>query len=88
MADTTVECIGFVPVDSGMVAIVDPCRADGLADEFDALGGHELPATQGYGRGGASVMSHTGDGVYPVFAERDADGRTLRLIIDFDPEGA
>ena len=34
-----------------------------------------------------AVCSSTayGDGMFPVYAEKDRDGRILRLVIDFDP---
>lgn len=35
-----------------------------------------------------AVCSSTawGDGMFPVYAEKDSKGRVLRLIIDFDPD--
>lgn len=34
----------------------------------------------------AAICSGYGDGVFPVFVERNADGVIVKVIIDFDPE--
>lgn len=88
------EYIGDVSVDSGMVAIVDPSyltRTSGLfvadADKLyaecrDVGDGGVVPTRHGVPLA-VSLRSFGGDGVFPVYAERDARGLTTRVVIDF-----
>ncbi len=65
------ELVGHVLIDSGQVAIIDPCHVDDPTltyDEFCVLG---VCSSTGYG-----------DGSYPVYAKMQ-DGRVARLIIEF-----
>ena len=45
---------------------------------------------KGFGRCGEGFVTATahGDGIYPVYAEIDGEGRVLRIWIDFDPQVA
>jgi hypothetical protein len=71
------KVIGHVYVDSGRVLIIDPCRVleyNEAADEFDANEGEVISPT------------YCGDGVYPVVAEMDEEGRVVRLIVELAPD--
>ena len=55
--------------------------------EYSYLGACNATLTKGYGElnAGSSVVFNTGygDGVYPVYAELDEDGRIVKITIDF-----
>jgi hypothetical protein len=70
------DTIGHVWVDSGHIMLTDPCRVV----EFDEATG-EFPE----GEGQIIEPTYCGDGVYPVIAERDDEGRVIRLIIELTP---
>lgn len=97
------ELIGRIPVDSGQVMVIDPCYAwednyrpggepTGLPYD-EACRATLSPQRYGYISGivgpqsGIATSTYYGDGTYPVYAEKDSNGRIKRLIIDFDPEG-
>jgi hypothetical protein len=65
--------IGHIYVDSGKVLITDPSRVL----EFDE-GAGEFPADEGQ----VIEPTYGGDGIYPVIAELDEDGRAIRLIVE------
>jgi hypothetical protein len=85
--------IGGVAVDSGQVMIVDPCyvtTGDNYRIICDATlspeGGDEVDFACIGGSGTACAVAHTtryGDGVYPVYADMDKEGRILSLRIVF-----
>jgi len=89
------KIIGYCGVDSGQILLIDPCYVWG--DRFDADGeptGGDYDAAcritlseAGAGEVAGGVVTGTayGDGAYPVTAEYGADGRILRVTIDFDP---
>lgn len=58
--------------------------------EYGYLGACNATITKGYGElnEGSSVVFNTGygDGVYPVYAELDEDGRIVKVTIDFISE--
>lgn len=90
----TKELIGHCGVDAGLIYIVDPCYiksqplvADGekwqeFCQEFykgDKHGGtHSREMCNG-------VVTNTrnGDGNYPVYAIKNKEGETLRIVIEF-----
>lgn len=95
--------IGEVWVDSGQVMIVDPCYlGDWKDNEFSQENPEDRSfsyagacnATLSSGRadqlehGAVASSTAYGDGVYPVYAERDPDGTIVRLVIEFDERSA
>ena len=58
--------------------------------EYGYLGACNATINKGYGElnAGQSVVFNTGygDGVYPVYAELDEDGRIVKITIDFISE--
>jgi len=86
------ELLGHVGVDSGQIIVVDPCYVLGQDRRYDEVcrvgekggGGVTFPTTDGPGTAQAVVSpTKMGDGIYPVYVERDSRGRPLRLIIEF-----
>lgn len=91
--------IGFISVDAGIVMVGDPCytlpddgsHRDYVAREWGAFCNatfSEPTNAEGYseplGDGiGLVVSSGYGDGRYPVYVERNAEGRVARLIVEF-----
>jgi hypothetical protein len=77
------ETIGEISVDSGMVAICDPCS---FASKDWAKELATFNDEAGFTDGDGFVMCRTvhGDGVYPVVAVKQG-GRIVRLIVDLDP---
>jgi hypothetical protein len=78
----TWERIGEVPVDSGMITVLDPCNADHL--DYDnacdmAPGG--LTSSRGRFQIGAVTRTAFGDGCYDVVLER-VDGHPYRLVVE------
>ena len=54
--------------------------------KYSYLGACEATLTKGYGSlGNSAVVFSTGygDGLYPVYAEIDDDGRVVKIVIDF-----
>jgi len=96
---TTWVLIGHVPVDSGQVVILDPCRIEpGMVNnsekmDFDnpkSFYEHCCKATlskDGHGpvemAMAVACTSGCGDGEYPVYAKLDAQGTILEMKIDF-----
>lgn len=82
--NTTKTRIGTIGVDSGQVLIIDPCYVvDG--DKYIEVCETTLN-DDGYGEvfGGVASSTLSGDGEYPVYAELNAQGSVVRLIIDFE----
>lgn len=75
--------LGYVGVDSGRIAIVDPCV------KLDELVGTEDDPQLCYpsSRFGAAVVSPTrnGDGQFPVFGFYNSEGELVRITIEFPP---
>jgi len=87
--DAEGELLGHVGVDSGVVMIGDPCYGEGekpgaLMESIIAAAetATEVCTPQG-DLGGIAVPTPFGDGVFPVFAQRDSDGRIVRLTVEF-----
>jgi len=93
------ELIGHVGVDSGTVMIGDPCytlpddasQRDETARTWEVLCSktdYSKQVQELFGDGmGLIVSSGYGDGYYPVYAERNEEGRILRILVDFDENG-
>ncbi|QNK54548.1 DUF4241 domain-containing protein [Paenibacillus sp. PAMC21692] len=93
--------IGEVTVDSGQLAIIDPCylerwqhgeympEVNGPANDFDSACKASV-SRRGFGpimdERGIAFSSGHGDGVYPVRAVFDGDGRVVRVEIDMSVE--
>lgn len=94
--------VGEVGVDAGCIWIGDPCyiihrSPDDTYKEFignnwpefceilDKNGYYDSDHLQ-FGGIGVVVSSGYGDGTYPVYIERAADGRVARAIIEFIEE--
>jgi hypothetical protein len=80
----TRELIGYVGVDSGTIAVLDPCNAGDLANVPWPPEQGQLPYPMGHP--GLAVVSATrsGDGYFPVYAETDDDGQIVSVVIVFD----
>lgn len=48
------------------------------------LGAGQLNYNLGHVGAGVAVSTHHGDGIYPVFAKMDKEGRVVQVMIDFD----
>jgi hypothetical protein len=95
---TPSEHIGSVLVDSGQLIITDPCHLEewehgdycpGAENSYAEACNASL-SDEGYGEvlGGSAIVfsSGYGDGMYPVYAKRDEDGRIVRVEIDMTLE--
>lgn len=72
---TKPRLIGCVSIDSGAVAIVDPCHL-----EVSDGGSVRLPDW----RHCTAVDTELGDGELTVYEQRDYRGKLRRVIIEFD----
>jgi hypothetical protein len=91
-----IELIGYCPVDSGQIILVDPCYLDNwkpgdFKDGADNDYAKACTVTLGPNKAGQSfhdmaVVTSTcwGDGSYPVYATRNLEGRISSVTIDFD----
>jgi len=87
----TKELIGHVGVDSGQLMVVDPCyvfkqmtqsEADELyKDACNATKPHGMVLCSGIQGEAAAFSSGYGDGVYPVYAYKNEEGRIIRVEI-------
>ena len=84
------ELIGHIGVDSGTVMVGDPCygsnEAPGALMEkiiASAQAGDAISTPRG-DLLGIVVPTAYGDGVYPVFARRSADGRIAQLTVEVE----
>jgi len=87
--------VGHVVVDRGMICVVDPIALSrGDADtQFEGIeklvqDGSPKAGTVVNGFGvtvGVIVGGFGGDGVYPVYVERDERGLVARCVVEFDP---
>ena len=89
------EHVGFVAVDSGTIVFADPCTGEFVAKEFDQLVENEDYDWECrqlfYGHGiEAAVIVDTGigDGMFPVFVTRNAEGQIVEatIVFTFDEE--
>jgi hypothetical protein len=79
------KLIGHIAVDSGQIAIIDPCYvADDSLSYLEVL--EATSSSDGYGSimGTLALAFRTplGDGWYPVYAEYDEDGMLIRVTIE------
>lgn len=92
------ELVGTILVDAGIVMVGDPCYTlpdDGtFRDETCRDWGafvnrlhHERPGTHAPLGHGVSIVveSGYGDGEYPVYVERNTEGRVKSLTVEFIP---
>lgn len=94
---TTIEKAGFVTVDSGLMQLGDPCyTSEGVPQVvLDRISKREMSDNDinqidhEKGNPGKAVVVYTGygDGIYPVFIERNKEGQILSVMIDFDIYG-
>ena len=90
------EKVGYIGVDSGQVMLIDPCYIkNDFESEFKAKPGLNYAgacevtlSSEGYGNFGGVEMAFAtrtahGDGVYPVYVKRDANGTILEMKIKF-----
>lgn len=87
------EQVGIVGVDAGLMLVGDPCYFDQSAGgvgewgEFcnQLVGKDTLQLNYKLGHPGRGVVigNFGGDGVFPVFVEKDKQGQVSRLIVDF-----
>jgi hypothetical protein len=78
----TNELIGYVPVDSGRISVLDPCGALCLAAEF-ARAPLDLDNPNAYGvQTSVTVSTVYGDGWYPVYLEVGDDGLPVAIRIE------
>ena len=92
--------VGEIGVDAGLCMVGDPCYAsypdhpdhpihnwDKFCEslkEHDKQHPQQATAMQIDQRTGVVVSTGYGDGIYPVFARYNADGRIVGLKVDFD----
>ena len=90
--------IGEVWVDAGVIWIGDPCYVitedakypPKTWSEFCNMSSEAGLFSRGYaetlGTGlGIELLTAYGDGTYPVFVQKNEDGRTSKVMIDFEP---
>lgn len=82
------ELIGHCGVDSGQILLIDPCYV--YKDEYGSGGDYDecCQITLSAERAGQTALgvvteSGYGDGVYPVYAQKDANGRIEQVTITF-----
>lgn len=73
--------IGEIGVDAGLCWIGDPC--DILHDDDQYPTCKQLNYDLGHPGLGVVVSTGYGDGVYPVFAEFNDEGRVARICVEF-----
>ena len=84
------ELVGNIGVDSGTIMIVDPCyvkhhKALTNGDNSDLLVDALKSASNGPIKVFDGVITHTrgGDGLFPVYATKNKEGRVTKLEIIF-----
>ena len=82
------ELVGHCGVDSGQILLIDPCYV--YKDEYGSGGDYDqcCQITLSDERAGQTDLgvvtsSGYGDGVYPVYAKKDAHGRVKSVTIEF-----
>lgn len=80
--------IGHCGVDSGQILLIDPCYV--YKDEYGSGGDYDqccriTLSDDGAGQTDLGVVTSSGygDGVYPVYAKKDANGRIVSVTIEF-----
>lgn len=80
------ELVGHADVDSGQIAIVDPCyvMSDKAYDKLtDTEMKDEVRILHKESAQGIVVGSGYGDGTYPVYMRRNSEGRVIEAKIVF-----
>lgn len=86
---TTFDLLGEVYVDAGLLLIGDPCYNTVDASNEAAWSAFcerltfndgDQPLGEGLG-----LTVHCNDGIYPVFVEKDQNGRAVSVTIELDP---
>lgn len=92
----TRKTLGWVPVDSGTLCVVDPCylvdgeghhrlHKEGWQECCKDLGRWNVAEfTFAHKQGTGVMMPVGGDGRYKVVGEYDGDGRLRRLIVEIE----
>jgi len=81
------ELIGHCGVDSGQILLIDPCYV--YKDEYGSGGDYDqccqITLSEGAGQTDLGVVTSSGygDGVYPVYAQKDSNGRIKQVTITF-----
>jgi len=78
------KCVGDIAVDSGTILFCDPCHIeDEIPEEaFKSFEGIN-DATQS--EVGLIIRTGFGDGVYPVFVQREKGRGIIRVLIELGP---
>jgi hypothetical protein len=83
--------VGEIGVDAGLVMVGDPCyvlgddasqRVKSWSEFCDSLG-NDYPTVKDMNFGFV-VSSGYGDGLYPVYVKKNAEGRVIGLKVEFD----
>lgn len=90
------KILGYCAVDSGQLLVVDPCYLNKWeSGEYDEKDKHYRRVCDKSGEGGGEILisgiggngvvfpSGCGDGVYPVTAHYNKEGRIKHIVIDF-----
>lgn len=84
------KLVGRVGVDSGQVLILDPCNAKFTDEMWEHICGATLKHSagqvtnlKGFDTFGVASSTGFGDGVYPVYATFNKEGRVKKLEIVF-----
>ena len=81
--------IGYCPVDSGQILLIDPCYVwDGDSEEYEEACHITLGEGAGEVKLGVVTKTAYGDGLYPVKATYDEHDRIVSITIDFVPSGS
>ena len=82
------ELIGHCGVDSGQILLIDPCYV--YKDDYGSGGDYDqccqiTLSDSKAGQTDLGVVTSTayGDGTYPVYAQRDAQGRIKQVTVTF-----
>ena len=86
------ELIGHCGVDSGQILLIDPCyvyKDDFTGGDTPTGGDYDeccrITISEGAGQTQLGVVTSSGygDGVYPVYAQKDGNGRIKQVTITF-----
>ena len=86
------ELIGHCGVDSGQILLIDPCyvyKDDFTGGDTPTGGDYDeccrITISEGAGQTQLGVVTSSGygDGVYPVYAEKDGNGKVKQVTIVF-----
>ena len=82
------QLIGHCGVDSGQILLIDPCYV--YKDDYGSGGDYDqccqiTLADEGAGQTELGVVTSSGygDGTYPVYAEKDGNGKIKQVTIVF-----